>query len=263
MAMVVLGLVVAVTAAVYSTWSPCGQSMLSTITPIGEQRRGARFAWTASWFALGALAGGFTLGGLAAGLAAAVRAADPTSGQVAGVAAFLAALTLASDLRIGGFRLPWHHRQVNELWLDRYRPWLYGVGFGWQIGCGFATYIMTAAVSLMVGLAALGASPAMALLVCASFGLVRGIAVFLGAGTKTPVALRAFHRRFDELAPLARGVAIAAEVLTLVVALGLLDRWFAVGVVVAGLVVALVAQSIAGVRRRRATSPDAPAVRGA
>ena len=56
--MIGLGVVVVVAAAVYSTWSPCGQSMLSTITPLGEQRRGARFGWTAGWFVVGALAGG-------------------------------------------------------------------------------------------------------------------------------------------------------------------------------------------------------------
>ena len=39
----VLAGVVAVAAAIRSTWSPCGQSMLSTITPLGEAGRGNRF----------------------------------------------------------------------------------------------------------------------------------------------------------------------------------------------------------------------------
>ena len=91
------------------------------------------------------------MGGVAAAGAGAVRAVDPTTGQVAVVAALLAALTWRQISRVGGFRLPWHHRQVNEQWLDHYRPWLYGVGFGWQIGCGLATYIMTASVYLMFG----------------------------------------------------------------------------------------------------------------
>lgn len=247
--MIVLGVVVAIAAAMYSTWSPCGQSMLSTITPMGEQRRGARFRWTAGWFVVGALAGGLTLGGVAAGAAVGVRALDLTTGQVAIVAALLATLTLASDLRVGGFRLPWHHRQVNEQWLDHYRPWVYGVGFGWQIGCGLATYIMTAAVYLMIGLAALGASPAMALVICAAFGLVRGGAVFLSARLTTPEALRAFHRRFDARAPMARRVTITAEAATLFVALALLAGWVAAGLVLAGLFGAIGAS--VPVRRRR------------
>ncbi len=217
----ILGMVVAVAAAVRSTWSPCGQSMLSTITPLGEQRRGARFRWTASWFVVGAVGGGLTLGGVAMALAAGVDALDPSRESVALVAALLAAVTVTSDLRIGGFRLPWHHRQVNELWLDRYRPWLYGAGFGWQIGTGVVTYIMTAAVYLLVGLAALSASPLLALAVCTLFGFVRGLAVLLGARLTTPAALRAFHRRFDDLEPAGRHLVVGAQIVTLSVALGI------------------------------------------
>lgn len=250
--MIGLAAIVAAAAAAYSTWSPCGQSMLSTITPLGEQRRGARFGWTASWFVAGAVAGGVSLGGLAALLAGGVRAVDPTTVQVALAAAVLAALALASDLRVGGFRLPWHHRQVNERWLDRYRPWLYGVGFGWQIGCGLPTYIMTAAIYLMIGLAALGSSPALAVAVCGLFGLVRGLAVLLGARLQTPESLRAFHRRFDGLAAPARRLVLFAEGLTLLVALGLVAPRFA-GAIVAGAVV-LGVGAAAAARGRRATS---------
>ena len=54
---------------------------------------------------------------------------------------------------------PIHHRQVNERWLDQFRPWVYGAGFGWQIGAGLATYIKTCAVYLMIVLAALCGQP--------------------------------------------------------------------------------------------------------
>ena len=59
----------------------------------------------------------------------------------------------ASDARLGGFHLPFHSRQVNERWLDQFRPWVYGAGFGWQIGAGLVTYIKTAALYLMMVLA--------------------------------------------------------------------------------------------------------------
>ena len=58
-----LGLLIALSAAVRSTWSPCGRSMLSTITPIGERARGHHFGVTASWFVLGGVLGGLGLGG--------------------------------------------------------------------------------------------------------------------------------------------------------------------------------------------------------
>ena len=50
---VIVGLGVAVTAvaaAARSTWSPCGLSMLSSITPFGEHGRRHRYAVTATWY---------------------------------------------------------------------------------------------------------------------------------------------------------------------------------------------------------------------
>ena len=45
--------------------------------------------------------------------------------------------------------------EAYERWLDQYRSWVYGAGFGWQIGVGFATYIMTTAVPITLALAVL------------------------------------------------------------------------------------------------------------
>ena len=44
---------VAVVAAARSTWSPCGVSMLATVTPLAEQGRGHRYRSTATWFIVG------------------------------------------------------------------------------------------------------------------------------------------------------------------------------------------------------------------
>jgi len=41
--LVVLGLAVAISAAARSTWSPCGLSMLSSLTPLAERGRGHRY----------------------------------------------------------------------------------------------------------------------------------------------------------------------------------------------------------------------------
>jgi len=49
---------VAVVAAVRSTWSPCGLSMLATITPLAERARGHRYGVTVTWFVLGSVLGG-------------------------------------------------------------------------------------------------------------------------------------------------------------------------------------------------------------
>jgi len=214
---VVAGVVVATAAAVRSTWSPCGLSMLSTITPQGEHARGHSYRATAGWFVVGASIGGACLGLLVAAGAAAVRLLPLTaSGRVwsAGVAALVCA---ASDCALFGHRLPFHRRQVNERWLDGYRPWVYGAGFGWQIGTGLATYITSAAVYLVVVTGALTASPLAGLLVGVWFGLLRGLAVLLTRRVRSPRDLLAFHRRFEAALPAADRAVRGTEV---VVALG-------------------------------------------
>jgi MFS family permease len=208
--------VLAVAAAVRSTWSPCGLSMLSTITPLGERGRGRRFSATATWFVLGALLGGATLGAAVTPLARAGR--HLSSAAAAGLAAGAAALGAAGDLGLLGYRLPVLRRQVDEQWLDRYRSWVYGAGFGWQIGVGLATYVMTTAVLVTVVLAALTASPAAALAVGVLFGLVRGLAVLLTARVGTPAALLALHRRMEVLR---RPVRLAVVGLQLAIGVGL------------------------------------------
>ncbi|HEY7946042.1 MAG TPA: hypothetical protein VID75_00120 [Acidimicrobiales bacterium] len=195
----VITLVVAAAAAVRSTWSPCGRSMLSTITPIGERGRRSRYGSTAALFVLGGVIGGAALGLVAALLAAAVAGIGLPVVVTAAAAAVASLVAAASDTRTVGFALPAHRRQVNERWLDAFRPWVYGLGFGAQIGTGFATYITTAALYLMVVLAALSASPAVALGAGALFGLVRGSSVLLARRATDPDTLLALHQRVDGL----------------------------------------------------------------
>ncbi len=218
--LVSLSVVVAVAAAMRSTWSPCGLSMLSTITPIGERGRSNRYYGSVAWFITGAVLGGATLGSGAAALAAGVGALDVSSETAVAVVAVLAAVTLASDLNLGGFRLPAHTRQVNEQWLDQFRSWVYGGGFGWQIGVGLATFVTTAAVYLLVAMAALTGSPATAFALCTGFGLVRGLAVLLGRNLTTPQRMMALHRRLDELLPTAQRGIVLVQATVVAVAAG-------------------------------------------
>ena len=209
--LVVLGLAVAISAAARSTWSPCGLSMLSSLTPLAERGRGHRYRTTAAWFIVGGLIGGCALGATAALFALAVRAIGPSHNVVLGVAALASLIAFASDLELFGFRLPIHHRQVNERWLDQFRGWVYGIGFGFQIGMGLATYIMTAALYLLIVVGSLSQSVVVALTLGAAFGLVRGLAVLLGRTINSPETLRSFHRRFSAAGPRVRLVTIAVE----------------------------------------------------
>lgn len=252
--LVTLGCLVAVAAAIRSTWSPCGLSMLSTITPIGERGRNHRYYSTAAWFVLGAVLGGATLGAGAALLAVGVGALDLSGTAALGAVAVLAAVTIASDLQLGGFRLPSHTRQVNETWLDQYRSWVYGGGFGWQIGVGLATYVTTSAVYLMVAIAALTGSPVAAFAIVTGFGLVRGLAVLLGRHLTSPDRLLALHRRLEKLLPTAQRAVVLVQAVVLAVAAG--AAWGpapAVGLGAIGLAVTV------GRRPRPASRPGAVA----
>src|SRR5689334_11106786 len=108
-------LAVTVVAAVRGTWSPCGLSMVSAINPLSERSRGNRYWLTTLWFIAGSVAGGAVLG-LAGALLAVLL--DPLPSRPALLLAAGGCLVaLAADLRVAGFQLPLHPRQVNELWL--------------------------------------------------------------------------------------------------------------------------------------------------
>ena len=206
-----LGSLVATVSAIRGIWSPCGLSMLSSITPMTEAGRGYRFASTARWFLLGGIVGGLSIGTLAAAAAGLLSLVDLSDPVRWGIAATVAIVTAGIDLGAFGIELPIFKRQVNDAWLRRYRSWVYGAGFGWQIGFGVATYIMTAGVFLTIGLAVLGASPAAALAIGLLFGTVRGSAVFIGRSATTPAALGAVHERLDALAPASRFAALIVQ----------------------------------------------------
>jgi hypothetical protein len=163
-------------------------------------------------------------------------------------------VTLASDLRLGGFHLPENPRQVERSWLDRYRSWVYGLGFGWQLGVGVATYVMSASVYLMVVVAAATGEPWLALGIVTMFGLLRGLAVLPAARVRTPSDLGELHRRIERFRPASRVVAIAGQIGVLAVATAL------IGGPLAGLIAALLLSGVAWLLRKGLSDP-APRIR--
>ncbi len=156
--------------------------------------------------------GGASIGLLAAVGALGIGALDLSITARCTIAFALAVGTAAVDLGAFGIELPIFKRQVNDAWLRRYRGWAYGAGFGWQIGFGVATYIMTAGILLMVGLAVLTASPFQALLIGTTFGIVRGSAVFVGRSATSPAALGQIHATLERYAPVSRAAAALVQV---------------------------------------------------
>jgi len=257
----VLAVVTATATAVRSTWSPCGLSMLSTVTPLAEAGRGRSWSRTAVWFVVGSVVGGLTLGAAMAGLAAVVGALGLSVGVVLGVAAVSALVCGASDLDPFGLHLPYHGRQVNERWLDRYRAWVYGAGFGWQIGVGLATYITTAGIYLMILLTALTGEPWFALALGGAFGLVRGLAIYAGRTITSPEALLRVHRRFGALR---QPVRLATAVVLLAVGVVAATAWVGLVGTVVSAVLALAVVAVSRPRSVRAVdqheAADTPSV---
>ncbi|MCW2613892.1 MAG: hypothetical protein JWN08_886 [Frankiales bacterium] len=142
--------------------------MLTSITPLGERGRGNRWAVTTTAYAVGCLLGGATTGLLLGSIGALLPALP---GLVLGGLVLLAAA--AADLAPG--RLPGGHRQVDEDWLTRYRGWVYGAGFGYQLGLGVVTVVTSAATYAVLALALLTQSAVAGLLVGAVFGAARAV----------------------------------------------------------------------------------------
>ena len=176
--------------------------------------------------------GGATLGLVMAALAAGARSLGPGPVVLALLGTLACLAAAASDAAVGGFRLPIHRRQVNERWLDQFRPWVYGAGFGWQIGVGLATYIKTAAVYLTIVLAALTGRPWLAWPSASSSAWCAAWPCYLGRRITTPEALARFHRRFDERGPAALALVVAAEVVTAGACAWVLTPWAALAVAV-------------------------------
>ncbi|MGQ0618022.1 MAG: hypothetical protein ACT4PW_13710 [Acidimicrobiia bacterium] len=196
--------------------------MLASITPLGERGRHNRFATTAVAFVVGSTAGGLVAGTAGAALGAAVRALlGPPAAVVGGCMVAVAALGAAFDLQVGGIRLPTVRRQVDESWLDRYRGWVYGIGFGFQLGLGASTIVTTAAVygtlALSLLAAAAGSVPG-AIAIGFAFGTVRGLSILAAAPVVDGEHLRRLHRDLARRARLARRATVATQAVVMVAA---------------------------------------------
>lgn len=175
--------------------------MLSSIHPLGERAKGNRVWLTFGAFVVGAVAGGVVLASVAS-------LVSPLVGRVpiearAAVLAILAIVAAVIEFR--GWALPSWRRQVNEDWLTEYRGWVYGLGFGVQLGLGLATIVTSASTWVAIaGMVLLASWPAAAV-AGAVFGLGRGVVVLATLPVTTPDELMSFHRRFEALAPAGRG----------------------------------------------------------
>ena len=183
--------------------------MLSSISPLGERARASRWWLTTTAYVLGSLSGGAAVGTLA-GLLGSLVPSHVRSSSLLLLPLAAVLVTLALDLRLGGRTLPVWTRQVDVAWLTRYRGWVYGLGFGAQLGFGLVTIVTSATTYAMVLFAALSGDVAAGLSIGAAFGLVRAAPSLLLAGIRTPADLHRVFERLERLAGPADWLARAA-----------------------------------------------------
>lgn len=198
--------------------------MLGSITPLGERGRRQRWWLTATAHAMGSLAGGAAVGAVLGGTGALVSAVTGGRSLAVALLGVGALVGLAVDARTRSTGLPGLHRQVDETWLTTYRGWVYGGGFGVQLGAAVLTIVPTTTTYVALLAAALTASPAGGALVGASYGLGRAVPLLLTARVRTAAALGALQRRLQRTRrPAFRAVTTghaAVAVTALVLALG-------------------------------------------
>jgi hypothetical protein len=168
--------------------------MLASITPLGERGRHSTWRVTVTAFALGALAGGAALGALAGGAGALLIPAGGDGDAELAVLAVAALIAVLLDARSDS--APGPHRQVNERWLDQVRGWVYGLGFGAQLGVGVTTVVSSAATYVALLAAFLSRDPVAGALIVGCFGAIRGLTPLVAAGVDRPERLLAFHAAF-------------------------------------------------------------------
>ncbi len=184
--------------------------MLTSITPLGERGRRRRWELTTAWYVMGSTAGGAAVGALAGVLALAVSATDHTSAgsrMLLVVGALACAVAALSDAR--GVRPPSWQRQVDETWLQRYRGWVVGGGFGVQLGFGVVTIVTSASVYAALALAVLTGSFWSAVAIGTTFGLVRALPLLAVHRVGSAEALASLYRRVSAIAPRARASTVA------------------------------------------------------
>ena len=83
-----------------------------------------------------------------------------------------------STCGVGGLRLPTVHRQVEEEWRGRYRGWVWGLAFGFQLAVGVVTIVTTSTVYVTWLAAGLSGAAFGGAAVGATFGLARALPIF-------------------------------------------------------------------------------------
>ena len=184
--------------------------MLGSITPLGERARGRRWGVTVTAYVMASAFGGVAIG---AALGAFGSVATPGVGATLRMLAIAvaAAVGIVADAHLGGIHVPSVARQVNADWMSRYREWVYGAGFGLQLGLAVVTVVTTSAVYAMLVAAFLSGGVAGGALVAGTFGALRGATILTASGVRRAEQLARVRAALDRWDVPARTGSIAIQ----------------------------------------------------
>lgn len=176
--------------------------MLTSISPVGENSRNQRWWLTATAHVVGAAAGGAAVG-LAVGSVGALALSSLPFATRLLLLVIIAMVGLVIDAGWSPVALPTIHRQVNERWLTELRGWIYGIGFGLQLGAAVVTIVPASITYVMLAAGALTADPLGGAAIGLTFGLSRSAPLIATRRVRDPGRLRVMMRRMNQVAPLA------------------------------------------------------------
>jgi hypothetical protein len=193
--------------------------MLSSISPLGERARQQRWVVTVSAYT----AASTLAGALVGGALGAIGAASFDGRSVRSILTFVivAAIGLAIDLRLIRTGVPGLRRQVNEDWLARYRGWVYGAGYGFQLGAAFATIVSSSITHLVFAAALLSGSTGAGVAIGATFGLARALPILANRRIASWSELRRMMAWIERSGPRVQRGALAGQLAALAVTAGM------------------------------------------
>lgn len=186
--------------------------MLGSLSPVGETSRGQRWWLTATAYAAASTMAGAAIGWVlgAAGQAVSVVAGVPPAGRLLVLCGAVLAGAMI-DAGVLGRRLPTWHRQVDERWLTRYRGWVYGAGFGAQLGLGVVTIVTSAVTYTTLAAAFLSATSVGGAAIGLVFGAARAMPLLFMGGVDTPERLYTITRTVTSAEPRLHRMTIAGQ----------------------------------------------------
>jgi hypothetical protein len=186
--------------------------MVTTIDPVVHGGRNRSYALAVALHVFGATVAAAALGALLGGVGALIGGPWGPAGPIA-----IAAVAALYALREGGgvpVPIPDRHRQVPEWWRTFYSAPVSSLLYGLGLGVGFLTFLTYGTFVAVAAGAVASGSPVLGALVCAPFGLARGLSILLAGrrgGASTLDRLEALSTtRGPRLVNAAALVAVAA-----------------------------------------------------